>query len=126
MKSTYFQLNSIVHLDYDFDRSRLASISHNISKKKGREIDFTSASVRDTHTLVKTKQLSCSVCTQKGLLFYSNPNAEKAENRNPLETRESRSKVLTKSKQRTFRFMASRDSNFSSKSIQDYPPIQRS
>jgi len=75
--STKFNSSSEESSDDDFDRSRLASISRNVSKNKGREIDFTSASVKDTQTPTKTKQSSCYVCTQKSLLFCSNPEAKK-------------------------------------------------
>ena len=58
-----FDISSKESSDDDFDRSRLASISSKIKKSKGRRIDFTSVSVKNTQTLVKTRQSSCSLCT---------------------------------------------------------------
>jgi len=101
--------------DDDFDRSRFASISSNVSKNKRRGTDFTGSFVKDTQTSVKIKKLSCSYCTQNVLFFHSNPEAEKAENLSPSSPKESRSKVFTKSKPRTVRFMANWDSNSSVK-----------
>jgi len=113
--STKFNSLSEESSDDDFNRSRLASTSCNVSKNKGREIDFTSASVKDTQTPLKTKQSSCSFCTQKGMIFSSNPEAKKEENLSPSEPKESISKVLTKSKPRTVRFMVNWDLDSSSK-----------
>jgi hypothetical protein len=108
--STKFNGSSKVYSDDDFDISRLASTSQNVVKNKGRGIDFTSASVNDTQIHVKTKQSSYSFCTQMGLFFHSNAEAEKAKNLCPSEPNESRSKLLTKLKQRTAKFKAIWDS----------------
>jgi len=69
--SPKFDSSSNKYSDGDFDRSKLASISHYVGKNNGRDIDFTSVSIKNTQTLVKTNQSSCSCCTKKGMLLAS-------------------------------------------------------